>query len=97
MFDSGSSIDVVKNENSFTSKPVETKGVNVRSSSGLYEVNKMGEVMSFGKRYLDKRQFINIISEYSVVNNENIVITTAYDAEGKKRGYNLHVLKACKS
>ena len=56
VYDSGSSLNVINNELLFTSKIAETRGVKVRNSSGLYNINIQGETMSFGRYYYDKRQ-----------------------------------------
>ena len=48
--------------------------------------------LAFRKCYYDKRQFINIVSEYSVLNNDNIKVEETIDANGMKVGYDLRVI-----
>ncbi len=91
VYDSGSSINVLNDELLFTSKISDVKGVNVMNSAGLYKITKEGDTMSFGKRFFDHRQFINILSEYSVIQNENIKVTTINDKDGNKIGYDLYI------
>ena len=91
VYDSGSSITVLNNEMLFINKISEVKGVNVRNSSGLYKINKQGDAMSFSKCFYDKRQFINIVSEYAVLNNDNVVVEEIKNSNGMKVGYNLYI------
>ena len=91
VLDSGSAVNVLKNKMLFDDEIKTGEGIRIRNSSAQYRINESGNAMAFGHCWYDRKQFINILSEYQCQLNNNLEITSVYRQDGVKAGYDLKI------